>query len=169
MGLKIIAAVAANGVIGKDGKLLWRLPDDMEWFRDQTGTSPVVMGRKTYWSLPERFRPLPNRENFVLSRHPHLVGDGVFILNDFRAVVEMSRIRDIFVMGGGEIYALALPHADEMLLTRVHVYLNGNVYFPAWHEEDWNLIFSDRRPSDERNQYNFTWEIWKRAHRPASL
>jgi dihydrofolate reductase len=168
--LKIIAAVAENGVIGAADKLPWkRLSDDMDWFKHQTGHRPVVMGRKTFWSLPERYRPLPNRENIVLTRHPEqLAGQQVTILGDFEAVLQRARLEDLFVMGGAEIYELALPYAHELYITRVHAFLTGDAFFPEWRQGGWSLTFCERRASDDRNQYNFTWQIWKRALPPAS-
>ncbi len=170
MALKIIAAVAENGVIGKDGSLPWRLPEDLTRFRELTEGNIVLMGRKTYWSLPVLSRPLPNRENIVLTHSPHhVVGmSGATVIDNFEQVLDRSRIQNIFVIGGGEIYSLALPYVDEMFITRVHVYLPGNVFFPEFREGYWNLTFSERRAEGNGNQYNFTWQVWKRASEPAS-
>jgi dihydrofolate reductase len=162
MAIKIIAAVAVNGVIGKDGRLPWRLPDDLRWFKGKTGRNPVVMGRKTYWSLPDRFRPLPDRENIILTRQAGCSEERITVVGRFEEVLERAMNEDIFVIGGGEIYALALPHASEMNLTRVQAIVTGETFFPAWDWDKWKLKFQESVPADGRNRYSFMWEVWKR-------
>ncbi|OHA92359.1 MAG: hypothetical protein A3J09_02730 [Candidatus Zambryskibacteria bacterium RIFCSPLOWO2_02_FULL_51_21] len=162
MSLKIIAAVAENGVIGSGGALPWRLADDMKWFKKQTGTSAVVMGRKTFDSLPRKFRPLPNRENIVLTRNPSGIDDfGVTVLGDFQKVVKMSKKRDVWVIGGGEIYRLALPHASHLYLTLVDVIIAGDTFFPRWNKNEWQMLSCERHPKDAGNEHSFRWEVWR--------
>lgn len=161
MSLKVIAAVAENGVIGSAGAIPWKLADDMKWFKAQTGNRPVVMGSKTYWSLPARFRPLPMRENIVLTRNPEkLSSEQVTLTTDFNQVVERAKHEDIFVIGGAEIYSLALPYASELYLTRVHAKPEGDTHFPLWGVEDAQLTFSEHHSRDEKNDHDFTFEIW---------
>lgn len=164
--LKIIAAVAENRIIGIDGGLPWKLPDDMKWFKNHTGTDPVVMGRKTFNSLPDRFRPLPNRLNIIMSRHPWPEGErpgaNVVVVNDFQEVIERSKDEDVWVIGGADIYALALSDALEMYLTRVHTIATGNVLFPLWDTDNWLNVSAERHEADENHQYPFTWEVYRR-------
>ena len=164
--LKIIAAMAGNRVIGNNGSIPWELHDDMKWFQGLTNGKPVVMGSKTYWSLSSRYRPLPNRENIVITRHPsRLAGEAVTILDNFNEILKLSKRSNVFVMGGAEIYALALPHADEMYLTRVEAEPVGDTFFPVWEEKEWQLVSTVRHPQDEKNEYAFHWEVWRHRNR----
>jgi dihydrofolate reductase len=163
MALKIIAALSENHVIGNGGNIPWKLSDDMSWFRRQTGIDPVVMGRKTYESLPERFRPLPRRENIILTRRPkRFEMIAVTALDDFQKVLGRARRETLWAMGGAEIYKLALPHASEMYLTRVEITIVGDAFFPMWNDKEWSLVSIEHRMRDEQNEHNFTWEVWRR-------
>ena len=118
MTVSLVAAVARGGVIGHDGGIPWRLPDDVARFKELTTGHAVVMGRKTWDSLPERFRPLPDRRNVVVTRDPGWQAEGAeraASVEDALALLESQP--EIFVIGGGEIYAAAFPYADELLLT----------------------------------------------------
>jgi dihydrofolate reductase len=123
--------MAANRVIGRDGDLPWHLPGDLKHFKELTSGGTVVMGRKTYESIPERFRPLPNRRNIVLTRNG-FEDPGAEIENDLRAALA----QDCFVIGGGSLYAQALPLADRLYLTEVDAEIAGDTFFPetpGWH------------------------------------
>lgn len=141
MRLKIIAAVARDGGIGRGNGLLFSDPADQRHFRATTIGCPVVMGRRTWLSLPERFRPLPGRRNVVLSREPGFVAAGAETAPSLEAALEHLRDADtVFVMGGADVYAQALPLADELVLTEVdRVIDDADAFFPAW----------DRRAFDE--------------------
>ncbi len=167
--LKIIVAMAENGVIGNNGSIPWKLHTDMKWFQGLTSWKPVVMGSKTYWSLPAPYRPLPNRENLVLTRQPkNLLGQAVTVLDNFDEILKLSKTQDVFVIGGAEIYALALPHASEMYITRVEAEPLGDTFFPQWEKREWQLVSSVRHPQDEKNDHPFHWEVWRhRVHWPA--
>lgn len=133
MTISIVAAVARGGVIGDDGGLPWRLPEDMAHFREVTVGHPVVMGRKTWESLPGRFRPLPGRRNVVVTRNPAWSANGAESagsLDEALALVEGSE--RVSVIGGGEIFAAALPLADELLLTEIDLDVDGDTFFPAF-------------------------------------
>ena len=163
MGIKIIVALSENHVIGSEGGIPWKLPDDMKWFREKTGTSPVLMGRKTFNSLPQKFRPLPGRENIVLTRcQNNIQNRDITTLYSFRQALERSEKEDIWVIGGGEIYRQALPHASHLYLTRVNIILAGDTFFPKWSGHDWRLISSQSHAKDARHEYGFTWEVWER-------
>ena len=129
----LIAAVARNRVIGANNALLWHLPEDMAHFRRSTAGCAVIMGRKTWESLPERFRPLPGRRNLVLSRQPGWQAPGAEVFSTLdEALSQVADQRRVFVIGGEQIYALALPMADELWLTEIDQDFAGDAYFPAW-------------------------------------
>lgn len=130
--ITLVAAVAKDGAIGRDNALLWRLPEDMARFKALTMGKPVVMGRKTWDSIPPKFRPLPGRRNLVVSRSTkELEGAEVFASLD--AALQACNEPEVCVIGGGEIYALALPKADKLALTEVDVvYPDADRHFPAW-------------------------------------
>lgn len=168
--IKIIAAVAANGVIGRGLEVPpWHLPDDMGWFKTQTGNCAVVMGRKTFHSLPEQFKPLPGRENIVLTRDKWNAiseHENLRFLHDFDEIMEVAEKQDIFVIGGAQIYQALLPYADELYLTSVHGSPEGDVFFPEWNPNEWVQVFKQNHPKDERHEFPFTWEIYSRRHAP---
>jgi dihydrofolate reductase len=139
--ISLVAAVARGGVIGRDNAIPWRIREDMERFRAVTMGHPVVMGRRTWDSLPDRFRPLPGRRNVVVTRNHAWQGDGV---ERAGSLADALRLLDgatqVFVIGGAELYAEALPLADELLLTEIDAEVEGDTFFPSWdraafHEE----------------------------------
>jgi dihydrofolate reductase len=131
--LSLIAAVARNSAIGKAGGLLWHEPEDQKHFRRVTMGCPVVMGRKTWDSLPARFRPLPGRRNVVITRNTAWRADGAEVVNSLDAALALlAGAPKAFVIGGAEVYALALPRADELVLTEIDADLDGDTFFPAW-------------------------------------
>jgi dihydrofolate reductase len=131
--LALIAAVARNGAIGRDNDLLWKEPLDQRHFAATTRGHPVVMGRRTWGSLPPRFRPLPGRRNIVVSRSAGFDAPGAEVvpgLDD--ALQRVAGEPRVFVIGGAQLYAQALPRADELVLTEIDADLEGDVHFPAW-------------------------------------
>lgn len=133
MRLAIIAAVARNGSIGRDNELLVHIPEDQRRFRRLTMGAPVIMGRKTWDSLPARFRPLPGRRNIVVTRNPHWRADGAKAAASLDAALELAADAPrAFVIGGGELYRLALPLADELELTEIDSDFEGDTHFPPW-------------------------------------
>ncbi len=140
MKLSLIAAVARNGAIGKNNQLLWHEPQDQRHFRTTTLGCPVVMGRKTWDSLPARFRPLPGRRNVVLTRNPGLHCAGAETAHSLpQALQRLADAEQVFVLGGSEIYAQALPLADELVLTEIDADLDGDAHFPAWPRGDFEV------------------------------
>ncbi len=131
--LALIAAVARNGAIGKAGGLLWHEPQDQRHFRRVTMGCPVIMGRKTWDSLPERFRPLPGRRNVVITHNTAWHATGADAVPSLDAALRLlADTPKVFVIGGAEVYALALPHADELVLTEIDAELDGDTFFPRW-------------------------------------
>jgi dihydrofolate reductase len=139
MQVKLIYARAANGVIGKEGQMPWHLPEDLAHFKRLTGTSPVVMGRKTWESLPARFRPLPGRRNIVITRQKNWHENGAQRASSLGGALELCEQSDtIWVIGGAQIYALALPLASAVEVTEIERSYAGDAYAPElgpeWHE-----------------------------------
>ena len=141
--LALIASVARNRSIGLGSELVWREPEDMRWFKRQTLGCPVIMGRKTWDSLPARFRPLPGRSNIVVTRQSDWRASGAQVAGTFERAVAMAQASidqqpapRIFVIGGGQLYMAALPLADELLLTEIDADLPGDTVFPAWNRQD---------------------------------
>ena len=137
--LALIASVARNGSIGSDNTLVWHEPEDQRWFRRQTMGCPVIMGRKTWDSLPVRFRPLPGRCNIVVSRQPGWQAPGAQVAQGLdqalalaRAAAAGTEATRIVVIGGGQLYAAALPLTDQLLLTEIDADLPGDTRFPDW-------------------------------------
>jgi len=154
--LALIAAVARNRVIGREGGLVWHDSADQRHFRQVTQGHAVVMGRKTWDSLPERFRPLPNRRNVVVSRQPDLQLPGAEVQGSLAAALQaLHDAPTIFVIGGGELYAQAMPIADELVLTEIDADLDGEVLFPAVDPHTWHLVDSQPAQSADGTVYRF--------------
>lgn len=128
--VSLIAAVARNGAIGKDNALLWRLPEDLKFFKRTTLGCPVIMGRKTWDSIG---RPLPGRRNIVVTRNTAWQAEGAEVFHDLTsALAATADVPKVFVIGGGELYAQALPLVDELVLTEVDADFEGDTFFPPW-------------------------------------
>jgi len=133
MKLAVIAAVARNGAIGLDGTMPWQLKADLAHFRRTTMGCPVVMGRKTWDSLPPTFRPLPGRRNLVVTRNPAWRAEGAeAALSLDEALARVDGADRVFVIGGGELYAQALPRADELVLTEIDADFDADTFLPGW-------------------------------------
>jgi dihydrofolate reductase len=134
----LIAAVGRNLAIGKDNQLLWSLPEDMKFFKETTQGATVIMGRKTWESLPPRFRPLPGRRNLVITRQRDYQAPGAETFNDLLPALEVaSSDAAVFVIGGAELYALALPYAQRLVLTEVDSAPEADAFFPAFSRDEW--------------------------------
>jgi dihydrofolate reductase len=147
----LVAAVADNGVIGVDGQLPWHLPDDLAHFRRVTTGNVVIMGRKTFESIG---RPLPRRTNVVVTRQPGWTADGVIAVSSLDEALEVAEEYDgeAMVIGGAQIYALAMPLADAQVLTEVHQEPDGDVRYPPFDRAEWEE--TAREPHDG---YDFVW------------
>lgn len=165
MKISMIAAVAQNGVIGKDNDLVWNLPDDMKLFMRKTTGHPVIMGRKNYESIPEKFRPLPNRKNVIITRQIDYKADGAVIVHSLDQALDEARKEEndeAFIIGGGEIYTLGLDVADTMYITEIHATFDGDAFFPDFDKSKWTE--SERTPhaTDDRHQYSFDFVTYQR-------
>lgn len=163
MIINLVVAASENNVIGKDNKLLWHLPNDMVFFKNTTWGMPVIMGRKTFESLG---KPLKGRTNIVISSsNDYSPGKGVAVVKSIGEAVQESEktdARECYVIGGGEIYKLALPDAHRIYMTRVHATLDGDTFFPPLHESDWQKVSSVKFEADEKHAYPYSFEIWQR-------
>lgn len=139
--LSLIAAVARNGGIGLNNQLLVHLPEDLKHFRRVTMGCPVIMGRKTWDSLPPQFRPLPGRRNVVISRNADMACAGAEVHTTLEAALQaLAGVPKAFVIGGAQIYALALPMADELVLTEIDADLPADAFFPSWDQAAFDLV-----------------------------
>ncbi|HWH95684.1 MAG TPA: dihydrofolate reductase [Baekduia sp.] len=161
--VSLVVAYARNGVIGRDGRLPWRLPSDMKHFRELTMGGMVVMGRKTYESLPDRFRPLPGRRNLVLSRSASYAAEGAEVFGGLDAALDAcaaAGAQECFVIGGGATYAEALPLAGRVYATEVDAEVDGDTFFPGLDAAAWACV-STGAPRIE-NDYEFTIRVYER-------
>lgn len=158
----LVVAVARNGVIGREGQLPWHLPADLKHFKAVTLGKPIIMGRRTFESIG---RPLPGRRNIVLSRSsgPPPGAEGATSLQG--ALSMCAGTPEACVIGGGEIFRLALPLATRVELTRVHADIAGDVHFPELPSPPWREIACAEHPSDERHAYAMSFQTWSRDGR----
>ena len=156
--ITLIAAVAENNAIGKGDQLLWHLPEDFKHFKRLTTGHCIIMGRKTFETFP---KPLPNRIHIVITHQKGYSKEGAVVVSSVEEAIEKALTIDSnpYVIGGGEIYAQALPFADVIELTRVHhTFAEADVFFPEFNREEWELVASERFEKDERHAYGFTFE-----------
>jgi dihydrofolate reductase len=159
--VSIIAALADNGVIGRDGALPWHLPDDLRRFKTLTMGRPILMGRRTFESIG---RPLPGRRNLVLTRSARRFPDGIESVDSLAAALaRCAGAAEICVIGGAEVYAQALPLATHMELTRVHMEARGEVRFPAFDATQWRELARSEHPADERHEWPLTFVTLERV------
>lgn len=152
----LIAAAAENNALGKDNQLLWHLPDDFKRFKQLTTGHHIIMGRKTFESFP---KPLPNRTHVIVSRQKYDAPEGCIVVDSIEKAIEVCpENQDIFVIGGGEIYSLAMPLADKIDLTKVHATFEADTFFPEINLDDWKLAASKFHPKDEKHAYDFTFQ-----------
>jgi len=157
MIISIIAAVDEGGGIGIKNKIPWHLPADLKRFKTITMGHHLVMGRKTYQSIGT---PLPGRKMIVLSRSPDLILEECSLASSFQTALQLARDageKEVFIVGGAEVYSQALPLADHIYLTRVHCRQEADTYFPNLNNADWTGICSQFHPGDEKNPYPHTF------------
>ena len=163
--LSLIAAVARNGTIGKNNELLFRLPEDLQHLKRTTIGYPVIMGRKTWDSLPARFRPLPGRTNIVVTRNPQWQASGAVVARSLEQALALAgNATKVFVIGGAELYAAALPLADELVLTEIDRAFDGDVSFPAWPREEFNEIHRESHHAGEPNDFDYAFVTYQRKN-----
>lgn len=163
MTISIIVAASTNNVIGKNNLLPWHLPSDMKYFKNTTWGMPILMGRKTFESMGSK--PLPGRMNIIITRQEGWTAEGVVVVNswnDALFVAKESDSKEVFVIGGGEIFADTFKKADKIYMTRVHTMIDGDVFFPAINEKEWKLLSAKTCKADEKHAFDYTFELWER-------
>lgn len=161
--LALIAAVARNGVIGHDNRLLWHLPEDLKHFRRVTLGCPVIMGRKTWDSLPERFRPLPGRTNIVVTRNRAWQATGATVADSMSGALALAGdVPRICVIGGAQMYAAALPLANELVLTEIDRDFTGDVSFPTWSRAQFRELQRETHHAGEPNDFDYAFVTYQR-------
>ena len=163
MRVSLIVAVSENGVIGKDNDLIWHLPKDMKFFKDTTQGHHVIMGRKNFESIPHKFRPLPNRTNIIVTRQSGYVAEDCLVVNSIEESIEVAKKNgdtEPFVIGGGEIYKVALENnlIDRIYLTKIHYTFKGDTFFPNL-SEDWKVLAREDCQADEKNKYDYSFLV----------
>ncbi len=164
----VIVAVAKNGAIGKDNDIPWRISEDFQHFKDATMGSPCIMGDKTYESLPENARPLPGRENIVLTFDKDYNPEGTTVFNDFNEAIQYVKDKGVekaFITGGATIYRLGLEVADTFELTKIDKDYEADVFFPEVNLDEWELINQEDHEGLDKNsgeKVKFSFLTYKR-------
>ena len=163
----IVAVCTSNNGIGKNNDLLWHLPADMKFFRSQTTGYPVITGRKNYESIPEKFRPLPNRENIVITRQNITFKDAEVCssIQEALKVAESYKKEKVFVIGGGQIYkqCLELDLIDKLIITWVDAKIEADVFFPKL-DSSWKIISQKKNNPDDKNPYPYTFTEYRKEN-----
>lgn len=162
MIISVIVAASENQVIGIDNKLPWHMPADLKYFKSHTLGKPIIMGRKTFESVG---KPLPGRQNIVITRQPDYKQEGVWVVPSIAAAIDKARTfegPEMFITGGTEIFKQALPLVQRVYLTRIHTIVEGDAYFPVIHEPEWTLVKEDAHQPDEKHKYAYSFQVWER-------
>jgi dihydrofolate reductase len=163
--VSLIVAAAENNAIGKDNQLLWHLPNDLKFFKNTTWGMPVIMGRKTFEAVN---KPLPGRFNIVITRQADWKGEGTISATDLNEALQKAaatNCKEIFVIGGGEIYKQSMEIADKIYMTRVHAILDGDTFFPAIDETKWQLTSLHEFAADEKHTYAYSFQTWEQIQK----
>jgi dihydrofolate reductase len=162
MILSLLVAADENNVIGKDNKLPWHLPNDLKYFKNQTWGMPILMGRKTFESIG---KPLQGRKSIVITRNKDWQHEGVDVVHSVEEAIKKAKdfdVKEIFVIGGAEIFNTSFNKANRIYLTRIHHQFEGDTYFPEVSTIDWNLVNQRFCSADEKNLYSHTFQVWER-------
>lgn len=165
MIISMIAAMGSNRVIGKNNDIPWHLPDDFRFFKETTKGHHVIMGRKNFESLPDRFKPLPDRPNIIITRSKSYRAEGAQIVHSLKDALDIAHQNnepEAFIIGGGEIYQLALEVAEKIYLTEINGSFEGDVKFPELDLSLWQEMDRKHHPKDEKHQYDFDFVIYKK-------
>lgn len=160
--ITLIAAAAENNALGKNNDLVWHLPDDFKRFKQLTSGHFIILGRKTFESFP---KPLPNRTHIIITRQPGYAKkvdeSCCIVVNSLEQAIEKTNPNnENFVIGGGEIYKLALPFADKIELTRVHATFDADAFFPEINTQEWNLTHEEFHSKDEKHNFDFSYQTF---------
>ena len=165
MIISLIVAAASNNAIGKDNQLLWHLPQDLKFFKNTTWAMPVIMGRNTFESVGSK--PLPGRLNIILTRKKNAVPETALLkfASNEKEALELARAfgtKEVFVAGGAQIYEQFFPIANRIYMTRVHVNLEADTYFPEINTDTWHLMQHRDFTPDDKHAYAFSIQVWER-------
>ncbi|WP_456312890.1 dihydrofolate reductase [Pseudomonas shirazensis] len=157
----MIAAVAENNALGKNNELVWHLPNDFKRFKSLTTNHHIIMGRKTFESFP---KPLPNRVHVVITRQTDYNPEGCIVVDSIeKAIAVCPENEDLYIIGGGEIYNLALPFSDIIEITKVHHAFEADTFFPEINRSEWQLVETEENFKDEKHLYDYTYETYIRV------
>ena len=166
MIISIIVAVAKNFAIGKNNDLLWHLPKDMQLFKNTTKGHCIITGRKNYFSIPEKYRPLPNRTNIVVTRDKSLKLDGAIVVNSIENALDIAKKNgenEVFIIGGGEIYKQSLHLTNKLYITEVDAtFEDADTFFPDFEKKNWKKNSSKKYVKDNENKFDFEFIIYKK-------
>lgn len=156
----MIAASSENNALGKNNELIWHLPNDFKRFKSITTGHHIIMGRKTFESFP---KPLPNRTHIVISRQKNYTPEGCIVVNSLEKALSICpKDQDTFIIGGGEIYRLALPYSDKIELTKVHHHFEADAFFPEIKPEEWELTESEFHSKDEKHLFDYSFQTYSK-------
>lgn len=160
MIVTMVVAIAENHAIGKNNQLLWHLPKDLKHFKQITNGHTIIMGRKTFDSMG---KPLPNRRNIVITRNQELELAGAEVVGSVEEALALcAPSEEVFIIGGGEIYKMAMPFTEKIYLTVVHHPFDGDAYFPEIDSGVWTETASEHHEADDKHQYSFTFSTLER-------
>lgn len=159
--ITLIAAIGLNNELGKNNQLLWHLPKDFKRFKELTSHHSIIMGRKTFDSLPGI---LPNRKHIIISKNKNLEIPNTTVVHSLKEALEITKNENVFIIGGGQIYKESIAIADILELTRVETTIEADTFFPKINESEWKLIQKEFIPKDEKHLYNFSFETYKKIH-----
>ncbi len=163
MVISLIVAASSNNVIGSNNALPWHLPADMKFFKNTTWGMPVIMGRKTFEALLNK--ALPGRNNILITRQKNLELAGATVVNTFSAAVSAAKktdCKEVFVIGGGEIFKEVIEDANRIYLTRVHTVLEGDAFFPEIDTAKWKQASKRDCYADEKHKFDFSFQLWEK-------
>ena len=169
MRVSLIVAIAENNGIGKDNDLLWHLPNDMKYFKEKTLNHTIITGRKNYISIPEKYRPLVNRNNIVLTRNTDFKEDGCIVMHNIQDAIEHAleiEKEEIFIIGGGQIYKEVLEEylIDRMYVTHVHETFDADTFFPEIDKTIWKQTSELTVEADEKNPYKHSFVVYEKMN-----
>lgn len=162
MLLSLIVAATTNNVIGKNNALPWHLPNDMKYFKNTTWGMPVIMGRKTFESMSES---LAGRTNIVITRQTNYKPNSAVVVNNWSDAVFVAKdadCKEVFIIGGGEIFKDTIKKADRIYITRIHTIIDGDAFFPDIDEKKWKLVSNRDCYADEKHKFDYSFEVWEK-------
>lgn len=161
--ITMIAAASANNVLGKDNQLIWHIPDDLKRFKKLTSGHAIIMGRKTFESMP---KALPNRINIVITKNKNYQATDALVCHSMKEAFELAGDDEQpFIIGGGQIYTAGMAWADKIELTRIHQDFEGDTFFPEIDKQQWEIIMQDEYPKTEENPIPFSYITYKKKQK----